>query len=795
MEHAPSSQSSRHGFVLTRHWHESAEGTRVTLWLATDDGPLQVELAAHDSVAFVAQQHRQAVSEIIADAPGVTLRPLALKDFSQRPVDGLYARSYRALLQLSERLRRAGIEVYEEDVRPPERYLMERMITAGVECSGTPDTQRRWLNARLRPANDYRPPLKMASIDIETSPKGELYSIGIDGCGQRLVLMLGPPTAETSPVDFTLRFCASRAELLHEFVGWVREHDPDLIVGWNLIQFDLKVLERSARQYQVPLTLGRDGSRLRLRQASDTDQRLFASIVGRLVIDGIEALRSAYWHFASFSLEHVAQQLLGEGKAIATPYQRLDEIVRMFREDKSALARYNLKDCELVSQILAHTDVVAFLLEKAAVTGNEADRNGGSVAAFSHLYLPRLHRLGLVAPHRGQQPSEASPGGYVMDSRPGLYDSVLVLDYKSLYPSIIRTFLIDPAGLVEGLADPDNSATVEGFRGARFSRTQHALPAIIARLWEGREQAKASNNQHLSQAFKIIMNACYGVLGSPGCRFFDSRLAASITQRGHAIMQRTRAFIEATGVEVIYGDTDSLFVWLKHAHDHHSAMRIGQQLTRQVNQWWRETLAQEYGLESVLELQLECHFQRFLMPTIRGAEEGSKKRYAGLVSRADGSDSLVFKGLETVRSDWSPLAQSFQQQLYERVFRGQPCAELVCSFVARTRRGELDDLLVFRKRLRRPLSDYQRNVPPQVRAARRADEFNAAHGRPLQYQRGGWISYVMTVNGPEPLECCQSAMDYEFYIERQLAPVADAILPFVHMEFSALISDQLGLFG
>ena len=99
-----------------------------------------------------------------------------------------------------------------------------------------------------------------------------------------------------------------------------------------------------------------------------------------------------------------------------------------------------------------------------------------------------------------------------------------------------------------------------------------------------------------------------------------------------------------------------------------------------------------------------------------------------------------------------------------------------------------------RKRLRRPLHDYQRNVPPHVRAARIADELNRSMGRPLQYQRGGWISYVMTVAGPEPLEARHSAIDYDHYLSRQLQPVADAILPFVNDDFNTLIGGQLGLF-
>src|SRR5207253_7482313 len=130
----------------------------------------------------------------------------------------------------------------------------------------------------------------------------------------------------------------------------------------------------------------------------------FAAAAGRLIIDGIEALRSATWSFPSFSLENVAQTLLGEGKSIDNPYQRMDEIDRMFAEDKPALARYNLKDCELVTRIFAKTELLTFLLERATVTGQPADRSGGSVAAFSHLYIPQMHRWGFVAPNLGERP-------------------------------------------------------------------------------------------------------------------------------------------------------------------------------------------------------------------------------------------------------------------------------------------------------------------------------------------------------------------------------------------------------
>ncbi|KND59544.1 DNA polymerase II [Candidatus Burkholderia verschuerenii] len=593
-----------------------------------------------------------------------------------------------------------------------------------------------------------------------------MYSIALEGCGARQVYMLGQPNGDPTLADahgFALEYCASRADMLRRFNAWMAHHDPDAIIGWNVIQFDLRILQRHADDYGVPLVIGRGGSVVEWREHGMKRNHYFISVAGRLVIDGIEALRSATWNFPSFSLEYVAQSLLGEGKAIDNHYARMDEIERRFQEDKPALARYNLVDCELVTRVFDKTELLSFLLERATVTGLQADRSGGSVAAFTHLYMPRMHRLGYVAPNLGDVPEEASPGGFVMDSRPGLYDSVLVLDYKSLYPSIIRTFLIDPVGLAHGMNEPDDT-TVAGFRGARFSRDKHCLPAIVEQVWEGREAAKRQRNKPLSQALKIIMNSFYGVLGSSGCRFFDPRLASSITMRGHEIMHRTRELIEARGYSVIYGDTDSTFVWLRRARDEADAARIGRSLVEYVNEYWQRYLQESFGLLSALELQFETHFKRFLMPTIRGAEKGSKKRYAGLTLRADGSEEIIYKGLETVRTDWTPLAQRFQQELYMRVFKGEAYDDYVRDYVDRTRRGEMDDMLIYRKRLRRTLSDYQRNVPPHVRAAR------------------------------QPVEARRTPIDYEHYVSKQLQPIADGILPFMRYEFSTLMSGQQALF-
>lgn len=155
---------------------------------------------------------------------------------------------------------------------------------------------------------------------------------------------------------------------------------------------------------------------------------------------------------------------------------------------------------------------------------------------------------------------------------------------------------------------------------------------------------------------------------------------------------------------------------------------------------------------------------------------------------------MIFKGLETVRTDWTPLAQEFQQTLYKMIFHDQNPDEYIRDYTQRTSLGEFDDLLIYRKRLRRNLDEYQKNIPPQVKAARMADEINRRLGRPLQYQNKGIIEYVITLAGAEASEYRQNPIDYQHYIDKQLKPVADAILPFIGKQFDDITAAQLGLF-
>lgn len=782
------------GFVLTRQARDFSGQTQIDIWVSTPNGPTLLTVKGERPIFFIEQSNIDACTKLAKEA-GIEceIKALELTNFSHTPLAGCYTRLVRESNALNQAFNQESITTFEADIRLADRFLMERFIKGSIEFTGnvTSRTQhQRVTNTKCR-AGDYLPTLSVVSLDIECSEKGILYSIGLDSSMDSRVIMVGPEQEADTPIQWV----KDEAALLEAMIDWFKRYDPDVIIGWNVIDFDFRLLHKRAEWNKIKLNIGRD-SQPSFFRSSVQSQQGFITIPGRVVLDGIDMLKTATYHFRSWSLESVSQELLGEGKDIHNVHDRMDEINRMFKFDKPSLAKYNLQDCVLVNRIFEHTHLIEFAIERSRLTGVELDKVGGSVAAFTNLYLPQIHRAGYIAPNLQPENWIASPGGYVMDSIPNLYDSVLVLDFKSLYPSIIRSFLIDPMGLIEGLKQEigrDDDQAVEGFRGGQFHRSKHFLPEMIETLWAARDVAKKNNEKAFSQAIKIIMNSFYGVLGSSGCRFFDTRLASSITMRGHEIMKQTKVLIEEKGYQVIYGDTDSTFVSLNGSYSQEDADEIGQSLVAYINDWWTQHLKDKYNLTSILELEYETHYRKFLMPTIRGSETGSKKRYAGLIGE-EGGEKIVFKGLESARTDWTPLAQRFQQTLYEMVFHDQDPTDYVRNFVDETAAGKHDDLLVYQKRLRRKLHEYQKNIPPQVRAARMADEINDKLGRPLQYQNKGRIEYLITLNGPEPKEYLKSGIDYQHYIDKQLKPVAEAILPFIGLDFEQVSGQQLGLF-
>jgi DNA polymerase II len=713
-------------------------------------------------------------------------QPTDKRSFAGEAVTRLEVDTPQDIPGLRDRLHAAGIETFEADVRFAVRYLIDRGVKGGCEIDGDwipgDGITRVYSNATLRPFPvDVQP--RVLSFDIETDPQGDrLLAISLYAPGVDEVLIVDD--GDRRMPDLARR-CGNERAALDLFCARVKELDPDVLTGWNVIDFDLTVLQRIAARLNHPLLLGREPGALRLRKAEGYFGSGQASIPGRLVLDGIDLLRGAFVRMDEYSLDAVAREVLGEGKAVVGDVgDRIGEILDNYQHDLAAFAHYARTDARLAYQILEQLNLIRLACARSQLTGMTPDRVAASIASFDFLYLTELERQAVVAPsvrsdEVGTHP--AQQGGHVLAPTAGLHRNVWVFDFKSLYPSIIRTFNIDPLSYIEQpSAHADLIRTVSG----AFARTPAILPRILDELFPRREAAKKSGDGVASHAIKILMNSFYGVLGAPACRFYNPALVNSITGMGRELLLWSKAWFESAGFTVLYGDTDSLFVDSR-AADPDAARERGGELAAALNSELDRHIFERWRVASRLELEFEKLYLKLFLPRARQSTRGASKRYAGLLGGA-AADSVEFIGMEVVRRDWTALAKQVQRELYHRLFTDQSVDTYLADVVHQVRNGDLDSALVYRKNLRKDTDEYTATTPPHVAAARKSLQ---APSR--------LVSYVMTTAGAEPLDNVRHPLDREHYVLKQVKPVAEPVLETLGLDFERVIGDrrQLDLYS
>lgn len=279
-------------------------GVDLDLWAWSEDGPLRLRFPAQRSVCFVAHG-----AELPA-ALNCDRRALPLSDMEGTPVDALYFRQQTELQRLRELSRDSGLTLCESDIKPADRFLMERFVTAAFVATGQVGQRngyREMVNPKIRPS-ELRPKPHYLSLDIETDGiDGEVLSIACSSGEQAFVLMQGE--ASRWPGGESLQWYPDERALLQGFISLLSQQDPDLLIGWNMINFDLNYLQLRCRQRAVPFRLGRGGELAAILQPQQSGQQRIASIPGRVALDGIDNLRAAFWSFESFALERVASTL------------------------------------------------------------------------------------------------------------------------------------------------------------------------------------------------------------------------------------------------------------------------------------------------------------------------------------------------------------------------------------------------------------------------------------------------------------------------------------------------------
>ncbi len=691
------------------------------------------------------------------------------------------------LKEKREFLENKKIRTFESDILFVNRFLIDHDITASMEIEGdfkkANYVDRIYENPKLKTC-EFLPKLKTVSIDLETSMKGELYSIAIYSEEYKKVFIVSDANLNNA-ISF-----GDEKSLLQGVRQKIIELDPDIIFGWNVIEFDFDYLKKAFERNKIEFKLGRVDwpCKLRIEESFFKDSK--ADFPGRQVLDGIQLLKGSFIKLQDYRLDTAAKEILGEKKLIGHENKGA-EIEEAYDKNQQKLVDYNLADAKLVYDILQKKDLITLTMLRSSLTGMSLDKVSASVASLDSLYLRMLKKNNIVANSRGEirEDEERVKGGFVMESVPGVYENVVVLDFKSLYPSVIRTFNIDPYSFVEHPPkDLDKKNYIVCANGAVFKNSFGFMPQIIDRIWKQRDVAKKKKDETASFALKTLMNSMWGAIANRASRYYSLDIGNGITHTCQKMIKLCAQKIREKGYDVIYGDTDSVFVLTKTSSPE-DAEKVGNTLVKDINDYIKKFIKEEYERESFLELEFDKVFKKFMLPKTRGTETGSKKRYAGLLVE-NGKEEIDVTGMEFVRGDWCDAAKEFQYKLLDMIFHGKEdeIKKYIKDYVRDIKSGKLDAKLVIRKSIRKELEQYTKTTPPHVKAARKLKNITSSV---IEY-------YVAEGNEPYPVELMKGRkIDYDYYIEKQIEPLADTVLSFYETSFDDLMTghSQKGLDG
>jgi DNA polymerase elongation subunit (family B) len=536
--------------------------------------------------------------------------------------------------QIREGARKAGEldpKILEGDVNP-----LRRLMSDHLELSVSPTPRLAWFDLETDSRKTFN--------DARDGKSRILSWAAVDHLGRERVEGLEQDTD------------AAERALIESFLVFVR--DSDVLLAWNGSGFDFPVLA---------------GRAAKLRAMPQGRHPLWHRWCW---LDQLEVYRKYNQHAhesgdekSSFKLDDVAHNLLGEGK---DPFdaRRTWEAWSAGGEERARLLRYNLKDAKLLPLIEAKSGYVALHLAVCHITRCFPDTLSLMASQQGDGFLISLGaQHGFRWPTKADREFEAQyEGAFVMEpTRLGIVEDVHVADFKSLYPSIMRSWNMSPDTLVP-LDDPDppgGSCRLPTFRASRFRREGRgmvplALDQLVAMRGEytARKDAAEPGSpdwEHfgrLSQAFKIVSNSFYGIVGSAFTRFFCREVAEGVTQTGAWLIKRVAARARELGLDPFYGDTDSVFV----AGDRQTFAGV----VDEVNASWGAILSEHGCPESHIELDFEKSFRRLVIV--------SKKRYAAAYSVHKGKTVGLdmkpeVKGLEYKRGDSVKIAREMQREL------------------------------------------------------------------------------------------------------------------------------------
>ncbi len=690
-----------------------------------------------------------------------------------------------AVKELREKLKiLAGVrEILEADILFTRRYMIDKGIVpltlsqvdgeevfVKVRCDVIIDAKE-----VKNVSSDILEKPKLLSFDIETyNPFGkrmvpeENPIVMLAFYGENFQKVITWKTFKTD--EKYIEFVESEVELIERFKEVIENYKPDILAGYFSDGFDLPYIKVRADKYKIKLNIGVDYSDIDFGRRKED-----AKIDGIIHLDVFKFVRKVLGRSMdtdSYSLDPVAEELLDEKKEVVD----LDLLAHTWDNNVSELGvycRYNLKDAELTFKLAEHIfPTVVELVKIVGLPVFDVNRSGFS-QLVEWLLIKRAAGFEELVPNKPdyqetkKRMEKSYMGAFVFEPKPGLYNEIVIFDFRSLYPTIIASHNISPGTFRCGCCR-DNMVPIENDNYWFCKKKKGFIPQIIEEIILRRQRVKEIISKETPSQFlearqntlKLLANSFYGYLGFYAARWYSWESAKSVTAYGRFYIKQVIEKAQARGFLVLYSDTDSVFLTLENKTEK-DAISFVEQINME--------------LPELMELEYEGHYPAGIFVFAKEGMYGAKKKYALLTANGD----IKIKGFETIRRNWSLIAKEVQEKVLEIILRekdSKKALKYVRTVIQEIRENKVpkEKVIIFTQ-LQKEIDNYDA-VGPHVAVARRMKQKDMPIGP------GSIIKYIITRGNEKirdrarlPEEIGQNDYDPNYYIDNQIIPSVERI--------------------
>jgi DNA polymerase elongation subunit (family B) len=435
-------------------------------------------------------------------------------------------------------------------------------------------------------------------------------------------------------------------DMLLDFVAYLKKEQFDLILGWNIVNFDYPYIFNRLKYFKVDFA--KEISPIHSGRMSE-DRNVFYPN-GISIVDYYLLFKKVFMREASYTLDYIGEKHLGRGKV----YKNVD-----FGVLSDIIKKRNLGDVVMLAELEEQKKLLLYYDEIRRMVKCQWEDLYHNSRIVENFLLEEAKIKNIILPNKPTNVETKESDDFSFEGatrnieKTGLFKNISKCDLTSAYPSVLINFCLDPANIVTDEAEYEMYGGTK-INGMYFRQNNNAvLPSAVKKILIIKDKLKLKKKENKEDkniaiqydAIKAIINSFFGVCGSSYFRLFNLAVASSITFLVRDVLMYVKDKIEKEGFKVVYWDTDSLMIDTK------------ENISKKLNQYIEDWAKEKYNKENIdLKFDYEGYFNSLFIL--------GPCHYMGFI---EGKKEPEIKGIEAKRSSSSKYESFFQETLLKKV--------------------------------------------------------------------------------------------------------------------------------